>query len=129
MKKIHVVVIDSGINVDGEVFQNMDYTGFSVLNKCDMSANNYKIATLKNDCNGHGTAVTYLLYKLMPNAQFTIVNCYDDDFIEEEKLIYTLTYILEKLECDIINLSSGVISCIKKRSFMNYVKNSKKKER
>lgn len=127
MKKIHVVVIDSGMDFENEIFRHMDYEGVSVFKKSSIDSTNYCISSLSKDSNGHGTAVTYLLYKLIPNAHFTVVNCYEDDNIEEEKLFYALTYILNNVDCDIINLSSGINACINKTKLYELCEQFKKK--
>ena len=127
MEKFRVVVIDSGIDFENEIFMNMHYEGISILEKEDVNGKNYYISSLSKDSNGHGTAITYLLYKLLPNAHFTIVNCYENNEIGEEKLLYALTYILNNIDCDIINLSSGISACINKTKLYELCEQFKKR--
>lgn len=109
--RIKIAIIDSGIN------QN-----HTLLKKCYISENSIAIHYKDNqifldkkieDKFGHGTAVCGIITKLVTDVEFTIIKIFDyaDLRATEEQMIAALDYIIEKVDCDIVHMSLGIVTC------------------
>lgn len=103
---ITVAIIDSGIDLSHKRFQNIDIHGFNVLDK----NGKYEVNNDIQDNIGHGTAVASIILSHITNIKFICIKIFNNmnDFIDEKKLIFSLNFLRENYEFDIINLSLGV---------------------
>jgi len=105
-KKIEIALIDSGVG-ESVVFCENAFSGYSVKNHLGT----YKVA--KDSCLdeiGHGTAVISILNDNLKGVIFSVFKIYDNVLeSEEERLLFTLKYILDNCLFDVIHISSGLI--------------------
>lgn len=113
-----ITIIDSGIDVNNPIFQNIKISGISV----DFDETTNKWGVVKNgnvdDEIGHGTAISSIIIKKLAEsniqADLIIVKIFDKDYkTDEEKLLVALKYISENITCDIVHLSLGITICSK----------------
>ena len=97
-----IVVIDSGYS--GEEPANGVIGGINLSNIG--SLNDY------SDNVGHGTCVTNIIHNENPNSSIFCVKITDDILqpISQAQLINSLEFVLEKISCQIVNMSLGVLS-------------------
>lgn len=115
MKKINVIVIDSGINKSHKIFSN-----------CSCSIKDYSFYENKlhpgtKDDIGHGTAICGIISKVQ-NINITSIKINSNDVadcIDESDLIHLLEYIYINLDADIINISMGITICTQYDKFYN----------
>ena len=106
--KIHIVLIDSGIDSERTEFNHTDIVHINI-GKFD----NY----MKDDI-GHGTAIAFILSKVIKNSIIYSLKLYGKDRITTERdLIDALTYVYKEIPADIIHISSGVVSLDYKKEF------------
>ncbi len=100
---ITVAIIDSGIDLSHKRFQNIDITGFNVLDK----NGKYEVNNDIQDNIGHGTAVASIILSHITNIKFICIKIFNDinDFIDEKNLNFALRFLRENFEYDIINMS------------------------
>lgn len=107
-KSVNIVVLDSGVNINSELY-NQVKAGYVVngsLNAFTVSEGEY------GDTIGHGTAIVDILMRIVPDANMYCLKMFDDDLsISIEKFIYSLYFILNHIDCDILHISSG-ITCL-----------------
>ncbi len=113
-----IAVVDSGIDVDNPIFQNIKISGVSV--DFDDTTNRWVIVKNGNinDEIGHGTAISSIIVKKLAEsniqAELIIVKLFDKDYkTDEERLLIALKYISENITCDIVHLSLGITICSK----------------
>ena len=96
---IRISVIDTNIDTGHPVFSN---------SKLHIEQGATLIA---NEVNGHGTAVCGIIAKEVADAEITLYPIFPngEDGVDAELLIDTLHCIYDKNDCDIINLSCGLI--------------------
>ena len=100
MKKIKVLIIDSGVRKNHPNFRN------DIINEIPYKGNNI------DDEFGHGTAI----YNIIRECR-NIADIYNlrlkgiETGIEEIELIKVLVYIKENLDFDVINMSFGINTC------------------
>lgn len=109
-----VVVIDTGITIDKKMPSfNRCIDGY----KIQKSTTGYKVVSIKDDVNcikddvGHGTGVAELIVAHNKEVELIIVKIFDSEtqFVEENLLIYSLEFLLEKkIDFDLVNLSMGL---------------------
>ncbi|CAG9623697.1 S8 family serine peptidase [Sutcliffiella rhizosphaerae] len=110
-ENINIVILDSGVSSSHPKFKNIKFRGISITD----TKKRYKIEDDVIDKLGHGTAVTSIIKKLVPNSNITIIKIFQDDFFcTEEKLIFALNYVLTNVNCDILHLSLGVTTSSEK---------------
>lgn len=101
-KKTHVVIVDSGLRED--------LISDNVLNTYTVSLgeNGYSVVSGATDTIGHGTAVFDILTTHAPDTLVTVYKAFDGDITADfNKIIFTLEYILQNTDCDILHLSLG----------------------
>lgn len=98
---IKIIVVDSG--VDHNAFP--DIMCYSIT---ECKKNGYIVWEDCQDQVGHGTAICDILTK-HTNAVITVIRIYDNNYItSENKLMLALNYIKDKINCDIVLISSGI---------------------
>ncbi len=103
-KLVKIAVIDSGIS---QQYFNIPIINFKLVEKKDGNFN----FTQKDgdDCAGHGNAVTKLILDYTSKVIIYNFKIFDTNHeITCKRLIYTLQYIYQYLNIDIINISAGV---------------------
>lgn len=104
--KLKIAIIDSGVD-KAIAFDLNTFTGYSV----NHYLNTYQV--IEDDCPdeiGHGTAIIDILNKNLKYVSFNVYKIFDAVFeTEEDRLIFTLNYILKNCSCNIIHISSGLI--------------------
>lgn len=112
MIKADIVVIDSGISE-------------ALLKKYTNRINGVHIVPLETgfiqdqliwDSYGHGTAVANIVLSHTDASVFIIKAFENESQIDEDVLIYALSYIRENISCKIVNLSLGLKICSNKIS-------------
>ncbi|MEF9958764.1 MAG: DUF1611 domain-containing protein [Niameybacter sp.] len=102
MKKVRVVIIDSGVNTAHKLCINDNIKGFS-----------FQKGIIKQefeDLYGHGTAIYNIIKQSIRNVEIINVKIMEksEEECDIENLIEVLRYINENIEVDVINLSLGV---------------------
>jgi len=108
-ENVKIVIIDSGINLNHPKIKHLNIKGFSIN-----GSNNdyYVIANHINDNIGHGTAITFIINKLLPSSEIIMVKVFDELLnVKNEKLLYALEYIHKNIDCDIVHMSLGMRVC------------------
>lgn len=106
LKKIHVAVLDTGIDASHDVLRGrvMKAIGFKKDENDDISA--FKLSrTSNNDSTGHGTATASIIAVLAPNAYFTDYRVLDGNNTGTGKLVLHALRMAIESDADIINLS------------------------
>lgn len=104
---ISIAILDSGIDINRSEFKNSKIT---VLNDC-------------TDRIGHGTAVTSIVAKIVPQASIFCYNLFENkDEISSNDLIEILNEITEHKHFDLIHLSCGVVICDNVQTLYNVCK-------
>lgn len=102
MKKLttDIVIIDTGVDTN---YKNSKIKGISI-------GENLKIKDKFEDEIGHGTAITDIILRHSQTAHIFMIKIFTakKKFINEKKLITALEFILENIECKIINMSLGI---------------------
>ena len=102
MKKVRVLVIDSGIQAD--VCNIVESYALECIN------GNYNI--IKTSCTdyvGHGTAVANIILSTNPDIEIISIRICDNELeIDESGLIAVLQYVYQYINVDIINISAGI---------------------
>lgn len=121
--KLKIVIIDSGVDLSADLFRKSEINGiYFYRNQDDYICNSHDIA----DKLGHGTAVCGIIKQYGLFTELYIVKIYNENYcIDEGLLIYALEFIEENIECDIINLSLGIMN--PSRKLMNICKKINKK--
>lgn len=106
MKKISIVVIDSGVSKNSRYLKNIKMT---LALKQGNDGENSIIEESPKDFIGHGTAVIDIICSENPDVNIISVRiCENEIQIGENELAYVLQYIYENLEVDLINISAGI---------------------
>lgn len=105
MKKVSVAIIDSGIK--HTMMKKVD-TGISFYKKPDGSifASNDIVDTY-----GHGTAIASIIMKCNIPISLNIIKIFNTNTIDSDLLFFSLNYVYENLNVDIINMSFGLNTC------------------
>ena len=104
-----VIVIDSGLSKHFTK-KRFEIKGLSIASDGDyfFKTENY------DDESGHGTAVVDILtsYRYADDVSITMIKIFNElGESSESCLYYTLEYIYNHLECDLIHISSGITTC------------------
>lgn len=103
-----IIVIDSGINLSHPKLAEFNVSGFGIVG----SDESYSISEQFDDAIGHGTAVSYIIKKMVPNSDLTVVKIFEDELtVLASKLLFTLSYIFQNVKCDILHMSLGMKIC------------------
>ena len=109
-ESIRIAIIDSGVDVYHETLKNAKIRGVGI--KLSDDSQSAEFCEDFSDSSGHGTAVVQLISKTVPCAEFFMIKLFDDSLEStEEALLFTLKYVLENLDADILNLSLGITAC------------------
>lgn len=105
-QKLHVVIIDSGLN----------YSSPNVKLEVTIKEENGKKIILDGcqDENGHGTAVYELINQETKDLaiDYSIIKILNEDFVcSYETLVAALAYVNKNLSCDIVHISAGLTLC------------------
>lgn len=103
--KLNIVIIDSGFSSHIDIKTSFQGIHLKYYDGTITIEDNI------DDTIGHGTAITFLIHKRMPNANIFCIKIYDDEFCRPELLIAALEYIYKNINCDIINISLGTLVC------------------
>ncbi len=102
-KKVNIVIIDSGISCHKDI--NISINGVSIQLENEQIIYNSNVT----DNIGHGTAITSLIIKNIPEASIFSIKIYEDEYCKPELLEEALKYVYMNIECDIVNISLGTI--------------------
>lgn len=114
MKKCRILVVDSGIDIKNQILAKNVISGYGIEKKNGKYVIN---SNMNDDLIGHGTAVISIINKMCNNCEIIPFRLFINDFIaDEEALIKIMEFIVNEIECDIINFSLGItyVSDIKK---------------
>lgn len=104
MNKCKIVIIDSGIDRKRDCFSHLSIEGEGLVN------GKWEKDAVEDDI-GHGTAVTYIIGKEAPFAEFYILKLFQEGrATEPEELIGALTKCMNEIKPDIIHMSNGMTS-------------------
>ena len=104
-----VVVLDSGLDGTCKLSYQMGFKG-----GIGFFENDNKVFTRYGEYDdvGHGTAVASLIKMLYKGVDIIPVKIIANGYVETTfTLIESLKYIYENVECDVINISAGIVSC------------------
>lgn len=111
-KGIRVVVIDSGIASNHEVFNGESFQGIGVVEANGIILANSDI----NDNLGHGTAIAHIIKKYSPEVELFIIKIFQNtNDVNFNSFKYALEYVRDNIDCDVINLSLGFSICLEAR--------------
>lgn len=105
---IQIAVIDSGISPHPKY--HGEFAGIHIFFD---STGTINIDNDFRDDLGHGTAVNGLIHRIIPEAQLFNIRIYENEFYSEceDLLLAALDYTINYLNCQIVNISSGISSC------------------
>jgi len=106
-----IVIIDSGVDLNHDSLRKYNCAGISI--KFDEKGNLYLVdEDYKNDLIGHGTAVFFIIKNTVPEANVFVIKLFEQEYIDETyKLIKTLEYVYNNINCKVINISFGITCC------------------
>lgn len=105
-KGIKIVVLDSGVDPHHPRMQDYSFTeGVSII----ADDADYRVAEDFIDRIGHGTAVTSIIKRLVPEAEIYVVRIFQDWLeVKTESLVCALEHVLKEVDCQILHLSLGI---------------------
>ncbi|MBN2617911.1 MAG: DUF1611 domain-containing protein, partial [Spirochaetales bacterium] len=101
MNKVKVAIIDSGVNQRHVKLKNDNIKGFSI--------NRFEIRADFQDYIGHGTAIYNIIRENLECVEITNIRI--DSLLTgmlEDELVFTLQYIYDNLDINVINISMGL---------------------
>ncbi len=107
---MHVVVIDSGLNCHEALKGILIKECWDVKQNGDGNSVSISKVVVDDipDTIGHGTSVTSILYNYDHMTEFTIIRAFGvEEELSPQILQDVLIFVLDKIACDIINLSCG----------------------
>lgn len=111
-ESIKIAVIDTGINLFHPAIKDFE----NVINTEIVEQRFNRI-----DMIGHGTAVSYCIHKIAKDAELICINVFgDQQEIDTLKLSEALDYVYNNIDCDIINISCGVV-CAENHVILNEI--------
>lgn len=105
-----IAIIDTGINEKHIAFKNNFKISQCICIRKNVDER-YFISEDVEDYIGHGTSVSWIISNYITDAEFMIIKIFDKEELDEDILLYTLQYIIDHVECDLINLSAGISYC------------------
>lgn len=102
MKRIRVVIVDSGIKKSHEIFRNTGITSLEYMN------GSINLQNGDNDYYGHGTAIAGIISKYSGIDIIMIGVPQIEKGMDEDTLLSILSYINNLDNIDIVNLSLGI---------------------
>ena len=107
---MNIAVIDSGINMESPFAKECVIEGGIEISENEQGEIVY--SSNLNDELGHGTAVTNAIVNLIPECHIIPIKIIKDKKMPDCNLVCeALRYIYENVDCDIINLSAGIVCC------------------
>lgn len=102
---IKLCIIDTGVKTDHPSLNGLTIEGISIEKK----DGNICINKDYDDNVGHGTGVCSIIYNHNKEIDVFMIKLFDSNnmYADEEKLFFALNYIINFLECDILNMSIG----------------------
>lgn len=105
-----IVVIDSGLNLNSPLAQRQNFHGGIEIYEDEKGTILYKEGAV--DDIGHGTAVASYIDMLVEDAEIIPVKVMSNDRMAScNVLCEAFEYITNHIECDIVNISAGIVSC------------------
>lgn len=105
-----IIILDTGISKE------------SKRNNCIMTlavekdnVDEYFMMDDAEDFDGHGTMLYNLYNRLLPEEKYIVIRILKEEKIDERSIIFVLNYIYKNIECDIIAISSGIKSCVRRK--------------
>lgn len=107
---LNCVIVDSGVSYNHPLIDRNHLSGFSLIINKDGTVD--RKADF-NDQYGHGTAIYHILQGLKDDVNFINIRIasIENEGIDEDALLAALTYVEEKCDADVINLSLGTTIC------------------
>ena len=104
-------IIDSGINAAHAAFEGK----LKIIEQHhffkDHAGNIHHDSDVSDEI-GHGTSVSWIIHKYLPDAEFVIFKVFSNEVnTDEDILIHTFEYIRKHIRCDILNISAGIQIC------------------
>lgn len=123
--KYDCVIIDSGVKTNHKVFDNKIIRGLTLHKENGKTV----VDPAFDDSVGHGTSIYYIISRCT-NDKTQILNIKIADkmeFDDEDLLIDALNYINDNIICKVINISMGIVQCLKLNKLKNVCDKLKKK--
>lgn len=115
---VKVVIIDTGVDVNNPRFNNTYDEGIAFSLKDD-------VVIMSNDCQdevGHGTAISDIILNECKEVQIIPIKVIGINYYTEENvLLEALNYVLNNIECDVINMSLGLNTCVRSEELENII--------
>lgn len=103
---VKICIIDSGYYKLHPQLNGIRVAETICFSRCD---GNITQSFDADDKIGHGTAITSIVFSCCPAAEFYILKIFDETWeCDEELLVYALHYVYNHIDCDYINISSGI---------------------
>lgn len=107
LNNVTVVVIDTGADITHALLKDANITGFYITKRNEK----YEILKDIHDEIGHGTAICGILHKMNSKLNIIMLKIYNRFYdVNEEVLVFALTYVMNNIRCDIINMSLGILT-------------------
>lgn len=103
-RKINIVIIDSGVSAHKDIKDNFNGVHFHLIDNEIVTDNDI------SDHIGHGTAITFLVNKYLPEANVFCIKIYDNEYCNPALLVKALDYVDKNIACDVVNISLGAVS-------------------
>ena len=105
-KRINIVIVDSGVDINHKQFSNDNLRGFTFHD--GIASEDFQ------DEYGHGTAIFGIIQRVSDFANIINIKIPSIEIAaSEDDLIHVLQYINRNMKCDILNLSLGINVCRK----------------
>ena len=99
------MIIDSGAETEHPVFKDFFFSQESVTIKDNEV---YHACSITDEL-GHGTAISGIIHKQLPDAELILIKLLisNELGVKCEDLVAALQYVIDHIECDIVNISLG----------------------
>ncbi len=115
MIKSTLVIIDSGLDTNYAVAigAQVNGIGISIIQGKEITP---VISTDYSDKIGHGTAISSIFFNELHDVLYSfnifVIKIFNSEMsINEEALLFSLNYILNNIECRLLHLSLGIVTC------------------
>ncbi|MEK4250364.1 S8 family serine peptidase [Paenibacillus sp. FSL W7-1287] len=103
-----IAIVDSGINLQHPLLAEYQFSGVGITAHDD----HITITDDFTDKIGHGTAITSIIKKLIPDSEIFMVKIFDSELTVSDKMfMFALSYIADNVNCDILHMSLGMKMC------------------